>query len=552
MRRTVVISLLGPTLDSGAGPSRWDRWRPTVSLGQHEDLAVDRLELLSQAKYDDLADTVAGDFRQVSPETEIRRHRIEYADPWDFEEVYTTLLDFARGYPFDPENEDYLVHITTGTHVMQICLFLLVESRIIPGKLIQTGTKARSDTIGSFTVIDLDLSKYDRIAERFQVRQKEGLSFLKSGIRTLDPGFNRLIARIEKVAAASDAPILITGASGTGKTRLARLIYDWKRQNHRVNGEFVEVNCATLKGDAAMSALFGHRKGAYTGADEAREGLMAKADGGLLFLDEIEALGIDEQAVLLRAIEEKRFYPLGSDREIKSDFGLICGTNRDLVEMAAEGKFRSDLLARIELWTFELPDLRSRSADIEPNLDYELERISADTGRAVRINREARARFLKLAAAPDALWTGNFRDLAGAVARMSTLSESGRITETLVNEEFERLRAKWRRLAGTDASSASSPSVDEARARELLAKVIAPEALEALDPFDIVELSYVVRTALQCRTLSEAGRRLFVKSLGKRTSSNDSDRLRKYLARFSLSWAALEALKTKSSSEGSA
>ena len=104
-----------------------------------------------------------------------------------------------------------------------------------------------------------------------------------------------------------------------------------------------------------MSALFGHAKGAFTGAAAARDGLLRSADGGVLFLDEVGELGTDEQAMLLKAIEEKRFLPVGSDTEVGSDFQLIAGTNRDLKAAVAAGEFREDLLARIDLWTFRMP-----------------------------------------------------------------------------------------------------------------------------------------------------------------------------------------------------
>ena len=168
------------------------------------------------------------------------------------------LHDFARRYEFDPEQEQYLVHITTGTHVAQICLFLLTESRHFPGKLVQTSPPPRhqSDSSGSFQIIDLDLSRYDRIFMRFQDEQQEGRSFLKSGIETRSALFNTLIQRIEQVAIASSAPILLMGPTGAGKSHLARRIYELKKVRRQVEGPFVELNCATLRGDAAMSALF--------------------------------------------------------------------------------------------------------------------------------------------------------------------------------------------------------------------------------------------------------------------------------------------------------
>ena len=126
---TVVFSLLGPVLDSGVGARRWDRWRPNVALCRHPDLLIDQLELLYQKRYQKLADQIIADIAGVSPETTVHLHQVEFRDPWDFEEVYTALLDFSRRCTFTPEEQQYLVHITTGTHVAQICLFLLTEAR---------------------------------------------------------------------------------------------------------------------------------------------------------------------------------------------------------------------------------------------------------------------------------------------------------------------------------------------------------------------------------------------------------------------------------------
>ena len=138
MSKTVVIGLLGPVLDEGKRSSRWERWRPTVSVCQHADLLVDRFDLLYQRRYTSLLKKLTEDIKHVSPETEVVPHEIEFKDPWDFEEVYGALHDFSKGYRFDPEKEDYLIHITTGTHVAQICLYLLTEARYLPAKLLQT------------------------------------------------------------------------------------------------------------------------------------------------------------------------------------------------------------------------------------------------------------------------------------------------------------------------------------------------------------------------------------------------------------------------------
>lgn len=523
-RPKVVIGFLGTVLDTGKTQDRWEKWRPTVSLCQHDDLLISRLELLTHPRFSTLANQVVGDIRSVSPETTVRIHDFECDDAWDFEKVYSELHDWARAYPFRPDDEDYLIHITTGSHVAQICLFLLTESRYFPGKLIQTSPPRRNTTgAGNYGIIDLDLSKYDRLASRFQKEQSESLTFLKSGIDTRNKTFNALIERIEQVVVNSSAPVLLTGPTGCGKSHLARRIFDLKKSRNQVKGAFVEVNCATVRGDGAMSALFGHKRGSFTGALQDRPGLLRAADGGVLFLDEVGELGLEEQAMLLRALEEKRFLPVGSDKEAQSDFQLIAGTNCDLFSAVRAGGFRDDLLARINLWTFTLPPLRDRREDIEPNLDFELDRYARQTGVNVTFNREARDRFLAFATKADSLWSGNFRDLNAAITRMATLAAGGRITVSIVEDEMSRLARLWQPVAAKDDPFP-------------LDQVLSPDQLEKLDPFDHVQLAAVLQTCRQSRTLSEAGRALFSASRGLKTKPNDADRLRKYLLRFGLDW----------------
>jgi transcriptional regulatory protein RtcR len=526
--KRVVIGFLGTTLDVGGGEDRWSRWRPTVALCQHEHFLVDRLELIHGRNGASLAARVRADIEIVSPETEVRFTVMDLKDPWDFEEVYGALHDFARAYPFEPEAEDYLVNLTTGTHVAQICWFLLIEARYIPAKILQVTPPKRwkEELPGAYSVIDMDLSRYDRIATRFKAEQVEDASFLKSGVATRNEAFNRMIDRIEQVAIRSKAPLLLTGPTGAGKSQLARRIYDLKVMRHQVEGTFVEVNCATLRGDNAMSALFGHRKGAFTGAVQDRPGLLRAANRGILFLDEIGELGLDEQAMILRAIEDKRFLPVGADQEVGSEFQLIAGTNRDLAEAIARGGFREDLYARLNLWTFSLPGLRERREDLEPNIDFELKRYAEREGSQAAFNREARQRYIAFAASPEATWSANFRDLGSSITRMATLAPKGRITEAVAEEEIERLQTLWR---GSGGAAANDP----------LASLLDPEALAGLDLFDRVQLTEVARICRQHASLSAAGRALFAASRGQRASVNDADRLRKYLARFGLDWKML-------------
>ena len=528
-KRTVVIGLLGVVIDRGKKAGRWDGWRPTVAACQHDDLLIDRFELLYPERYRELAETVRDDIRHVSPETDVRLAVDPTVDSWDFEDVYGTLHDYARAYSFDTDAEDYLVHITTGSHVAQICLFLLTESRHIPGRLLQTNPPAgpRGGDPGSYRVIDLDLSKYDRIATRFARDELDERSILKSGIPTRSAPFNEIVERLDRVAVRSTAPILLLGPTGAGKSLLARRIYELKKSRRFVRGPFVEVNCATLRGDAAMSALFGHVKGAFTGALRDRPGLLRGANDGLLFLDEVGELGLDEQAMLLRALEEKRFLPLGSDEESSSDFQLIAGTNRDLSDAVAEGRFREDLLARINLWTFRLPALVDRREDIEPNVDYELDEFRRRTGTVVTFSKEARAQFLAFASSDRARWPGNFRDLNAVITRLATLAPAGRITVDQVTAEVRHLGVLW---AGAPRSGPPG----------LVDRVLAPHAAAELDRFDRVQLEDVLQACRAAASLSAAGRVLFDRSRERKRSANDADRLRKYLARFDLEWSGVK------------
>jgi transcriptional regulatory protein RtcR len=346
---------------------------------------------------------------------------------------------------------------------------------------------------------------------------------LKSGIETKNQKFNLLIEQIEHVAINSSAPLLLAGPTGAGKSRLAKRIYELKKVRKQVLGQFVEVNCATLRGDAAMSALFGHVKGSFTGALKDRPGLLKSADKGVLLLDEIGELGTDEQAMLLRALEEKRFLPVGSDKEVESSFQLICGTNRDLKQQVREGNFREDLLARINLWAFNLPGLRQRPEDIEPNIEYELDQIENTFGKRINFNKEAKQRFLEFAVSSEAIWSGNFRDLNGAIVRMATLVSGGRITIEIVQQQIDRLKSDWAKDSHDD----------------VVLNILGKEKADTLDLFDRVQLTEVIKICRQSKNISDAGRILFACSRQSKANCNDADRIRKYLARFGLSFQSL-------------
>lgn len=520
--KNVVIGFLGTQLDMG----RRRRWKPSVSVCSHPNFTADRLELLYDDRFVRLARTVAAEIEARSPETEVLLQRMDLQDPWDFEEVYGKLFDFARTYGFDEERENYHVHLTTGTHVAQICWFLLTESRHVPARLIQTGPPRGEDPddLGTLDIIDLDLSRYDALQQRFEVLSREFSDLLKGGIETKNNAYNTLIDRVELVASSSDAPILLLGETGTGKTELAQRIYELKRQRRRVKGRLVQINCATLKG-AGVATLFGQRR-SFTGqAGSERNGLLREADGGVVFLDEVDTLGPEEQAVLLHAIETGRFYPLGADREVTSHFQVIAGANRDLAHLTAAGQFRPDLLARLNLWSFRLPALRERREDIEANLRYELARSEKVLGVQTAFNADAAEAYLRFARDPASVWPGNFRDFSASIQRLCTLAPRGRVTRAMVEEEIAGLKKLWQ-------ASASDQNL------KLVEAVLGAEA-HNIDTFDLVQLAHVIRICRASANLSAAGRVLFAVSREQKKMSNDADRLRKYLQRFGLDWNAV-------------
>ncbi len=220
-------------------------------------------------------------------------------------------------------------------------------------------------------------------------------------------------------AAASEATVLLEGETGTGKEVVARELH---RLSPRADRRFVPVNCAALPPTMVESELFGHRKGAFTGADEDRAGRFRTADGGTIFLDEIAELPLAVQAKLLRVLESGEVQPVGSDDVLTVGVRLIAATNHDLEADVQEGRFRSDLFHRLNVLAFELPPLRERLDDVEALAEEFLGRLrSQRPTRAARLTADALA---LLRAYP---WPGNVRELRNAIERAAIMAEGDEI-----------------------------------------------------------------------------------------------------------------------------
>jgi len=229
--------------------------------------------------------------------------------------------------------------------------------------------------------------------------------------------------------ANSNATVMITGESGTGKELLARLLHE---QSDRCGANFVPINCAAIPKDLLESELFGHRKGAFTGAVADRIGRFELAHGGTIFLDEIGDMSLDMQVKLLRVLQERTVDPIGGTRQVQVDVRVVAATHRDLENEIAAGRFREDLYYRLHVIALKLPALRERGADVNEIANAFLARQSA------RINRTD----LKFAAdAEQAIrhysWPGNVRELENAVERAVILSESPEISADLLGIDIE-------------------------------------------------------------------------------------------------------------------
>ncbi|MBP2679431.1 MAG: gnfM, partial [Deltaproteobacteria bacterium] len=264
-----------------------------------------------------------------------------------------------------------------------------------------------------------------------------------------------LFQSVGKVA-GSDAPILLLGQRGVGKELIARSVHDLGGRK----GPFVAVNIPAIPRDLQEAELFGHEKGAFTGAESAREGKMAAAMDGTLFLDEIGDTPLELQAKLLRVLQEREYTPVGSNQPRKFRGGIIAATNRDLRKMVADGTFREDLFDRLNVLPLRVPSLAERKDDIPLLADYFLRKYCALLSRPPRsFSREALA---ELAAHP---WKGNVRELENFVQRLAVLSAGKLLRRDEVARELARADG------APDPSSAPMEQLVEERIREFLRRL---------------------------------------------------------------------------------
>jgi formate hydrogenlyase transcriptional activator len=287
--------------------------------------------------------------------------------------------------------------------------------------------------------------------ERLKNRLQDENAYLKEELREQHPDIvgesPRLRDALRRLAmvAPTDATVLISGETGTGKELIARAIHEASRRRDR---PLVKLNCAAISAGLVESELFGHVKGAFTGASDRRVGRFELADGGTLFLDEVSELPLDTQVKLLRVLQEQEFEPVGSSKTVRVDVRVVAATNRDLPAEVAAGRFRADLYYRLNVFPLEIPPLRERREDIPALADAFLSRAARRVGKVFR--RVSPAALEKLVRHD---WPGNVRDLQNTIERAAIMSDGAELVI-----EFELNRARMG-AAAAQAAPAREPAV---------------------------------------------------------------------------------------------
>jgi len=312
----------------------------------------------------------------------------------------------------------------------------------------------------------------DRLrSENVALREEIDKASMFEEIVGTSPALKSVLSRMSKVA-PSDSTVLITGETGTGKELVARAIH---RRSDRASRAFVSVNCAAIPRDLIASELFGHEKGAFTGATQQRLGRFELANGGTLFLDEVGELPAETQIALLRVLQEQEFERVGGTRPIRADVRVIAATNRDLQAAISAGSFRSDLFYRLHVFPIEIPSLQERREDIPLPVEYFIDRYARKAGKHFR-SVEKRT----LQALQSYPWPGNIRELQNVIERSVIVCETASfsVDESWLSHQPPEKNAESQ-LYLSDKVAAQEKEIIEAALRECQGRVSGPSGAAA-------------------------------------------------------------------------
>ena len=327
-------------------------------------------------------------------------------------------LDLIREYVGStPENE--------RSQILMMTAHATVESAIEAMKLGALDYLQKPFEIDELLVVARRALEHQRLTTEYRyLRTERDEQFGNYGIIGRSRGMREIIERAERVA-KTKSTVLITGETGTGKELVARAIHNRSAQRDQ---PLIKVNCAAIPETLLESELFGHTRGAFTGATTAKKGKFALADGGTIFLDEIGTMSQTLQAKLLRVLQEREFEPLGSERTEKIDVRVIAATNRDLRQMVAEGRFQEDLFYRLNVIPIELPALRERRDDIPALVEHFVRKHAQRTGRRIDGIADGVVQALQ-----QYEWPGNVRELENTIERAVVLTPGTTITAQSVS-----------------------------------------------------------------------------------------------------------------------
>lgn len=356
---------------------------------------------------------------------------VDLASPIDYSDIYTQVSSNLSQAGIPRDDVSLTFHLSPGTPAMAAIWIILAKTRF-PAKLIQTSKERGVETID----FPFDLAN-DFLPEYLQ-RTGDRVKRLTHGIQLPAPEFNKIIHQSQVVAdqislarriAAYDVPVLILGETGTGKELFAEAIHAASSRSDR---PFIAVNCGAISPEMANSELFGHKKGAFTGAIVDRKGCFLEASGGTLFLDEIGDLPLDTQVRLLRALQSQEITPMGQSKPVSINTRILAATHRDLAADITAGRFREDLFHRLAVGILQLPPLRNRVGDVMLLAQHFLDNINADAAN----KPEAQQKHLSKEAAraiQSYAWPGNVRELYHTLLRAVIWSQGAEVTGQDIN-----------------------------------------------------------------------------------------------------------------------
>ncbi|SKB97897.1 sigma-54-dependent transcriptional regulator [Dyadobacter psychrophilus] len=337
--------------------------------------------------------------------------------------------------------------VRTAVTAMQIGAFDYITKPVNPEELLMVLREALNKAESA----DTKAAPKTRTSAK---ADKQSLEFIEGKSK-----ISKQLYEYVRLVSPTDMSVIIQGESGTGKEHVAKSIH---KMSKRSNGPFVAIDCGSLSKELAASELFGHKKGAFTGALQDKIGQFEAADGGTLFLDEIGNLGYDVQIKLLRALQERIIVPIGATQQIKVDVRLIAATNEDLMVNAANGDFRDDLYHRLNEFKIEVPPLRKRGEDLGIFIQHFVEKANEELGRNVReLSKEVMDVFHKYD------WPGNLRELNNVIKRLVLLSKEEVATLNALPAEMITAMEDQQKPAGSDLKA-----LQETHEKEMIEKVL--------------------------------------------------------------------------------